>query len=558
MLNRTSRSDESLREYFYDKLGLLSMCEITGKKAVDCIVYGISDRSVRNGAQALDSTEPEDLLTYLSSQKPQQAMSYNNRPRERTFQKPNNSANTNTGASNSNLNSVICYNCRVKGHPYFKCTKPLTICKRCNRVGHDSDRCRLDSLTSTNRNSNNNVENFEKKKNTLKIDTTNDPNSKFFKTITINDHSLKAYIDFGSECTLLRKSDAKFLKLAQNYDNIPIVRGFGQSSVIPLYKTFVSVRVDDIESIIEVLVVDDAHMQVSVIIGQNFTEQPIVTVLKNSDNLTFYLSPNKIPFDNDEDTLKLYVTDTTNISKTGVVPVQIDHDFTGDIFIGGYNSVEPRKYRDCFATNLGEIGCAVDVEMKIDLVDNKPIVYRPYRLSHSEREKVRETVNELVQNNIVQESKSDYASPILMVKKKTGEQRLCVDFRALNNKTVKDRFPLPLIDDQLSNLSGNTFFTTLDLASGYYQIPMAPSSRHLTAFVTPDGHYEFLRMPFGLANAPAVFQRMINKILGNKRFEYALAYLDDVLIPSKGVDEMFWRLEEVLKIFRVRINFEAL
>ncbi|XP_046959643.1 uncharacterized protein LOC124529779 [Vanessa cardui] len=150
MLNRTSRNDESLREYFYDKLGLLSMCEITGKKAVDCIVYGISDRSVRNGAQALDSTEPEDLLTYLSSQKPQQAMSYNNRPRERTFQKPNNSANTNTGASNSNLNSVICYNCRVKGHPYFKCTKPLTICKRCNRVGHDNDRCRLDSLTSTN------------------------------------------------------------------------------------------------------------------------------------------------------------------------------------------------------------------------------------------------------------------------------------------------------------------------------------------------------------------------------------------------------------------------
>lgn len=636
MLTRTSRNDESLREYFYDKLGLLSRCEIHGKKAVDCIVYGISDRSVRNGAQALNSMEPEDLLNYLSSQKPQPVINNNNKARERTFQKPNNSGNTTTSGNNSNSSSVICYNCRAKGHPYFKCPNPIIKCKQCNRIGHNSDRCKLDPLTSTNLNSNNNVEGAEKK--TLKIDATNDTNSKFFKTVAINDHSLEAYIDFGSECTLLRKTDANQLKLAQNYDNVPIVRGFGQSSVVPLYKAFASVRVDDIESTVEVLVVDDAHMQTSMIIGQNFTEQSFVSVLKDSDRLTFYRSPNKNPFDNNGGTLKLYVTETTNISTTDIVPVHVDHDFTGDIFIEGYSAVEPRreyrlfqgayhissgkgevvisnlsdssitfeknaliaraipfverdiyrinkiaedsstlepldkadikigpgldnsqanalysllqKYRDCFATNLGEIGCAVDVEMKIDLVDNKPIVYRPYRLSHSEREKVRETVDELLQNNIIRESTSDYASPILMVKKKTGEQRLCVDFRALNNKTIKDRFPLPLIDDQLSNLSGNNFFTTLDLASGYYQIPMAPSSRHLTAFVTPDGHYEFLRMPFGLANAPAVFQRMINKILGNRRFEYALAYLDDVLIPSKDVAEMFRRLEEVLKIFR--------
>lgn len=209
-----------------------------------------------------------------------------------------------------------------------------------------------------------------------------------------------------------------------------------------------------------------------------------------------------------------------------------------------------QSYRDCFAENLCEVGCAVDVEMHIELLDNRPVVYRPYRLSHSEREKVRETIDDLLRNDIIQESTSSYSSPILMVKKKTGEQRLCVDFRALNNKTVKDRFPLPMIDDQVSNLSGNSFFTTLDMASGYYQVPMSKDSQHLTGFVTPDGHYEFKRMPFGLANAPAVFQRMINKILGDKRFKYALAYLDDVLIPSKDIEEMFERLEEVLQLFR--------
>lgn len=188
--------------------------------------------------------------------------------------------------------------------------------------------------------------------------------------------------------------------------------------------------------------------------------------------------------------------------------------------------------------------------MHIELEDNRPVMYRPYRTSMNEREKVREIVDELIQNDIVQESQSNYASPVLLVKKKTGESRLCIDFRALNKKTVKDKYPLPLIEDQLSNLSGNVFFTILDLASGYYQIPMAEKSRYLTAFVTPDGHYEFKRMPFGLANAPAVFQRMINKMLGSRRFTSTLAYMDDLLVPSVSVEEGFQRLEDILKLLK--------
>lgn len=627
MLNRTSRSEESLREYFYDKLSLLNRCEIIGKKAVDCIVYGISDRSIRNGAQALNSSEPEDLLNFLSSQKPQQIAP--TKMRERVSQKPSNS-------DNSYSNSITCFNCRSKGHPYFKCTKPIVKCKRCSRIGHDNDGCKLEPYTPMIQNKNH-VEN-ESEKRTLKIDSYNNTNEKYFKTISVNDHPVTAYIDFGSECTLMRKTDAESLKLYKKFDGIPVVKGFGQSSVIPMYRSNVNVKIDEVESTIEVLVVEDMHMQTSIMIGQNFTELPYITVLKDSSKLTFYQSPAQTSFDKCEGTLKLYVTNTIEVSKTTIVPVHADSSYTGDVFIEGYNAIESgrefrllqgafsicegkgevvitnlssstitlkqnvliarsipftehkvcqvnrivtdpsvmeplnkneiktgpelndvqkeklymllQNYRDCFATNLGEIGCGVDVEMKIEVVDNKPIVYRPYRLSHYEREQVRQTIDELLENDIIQESKSDYASPILMVKKKTGELRLCVDFRALNNKTIKDRFPLPLIEDQISNLSGNCFFTTLDLASGYYQIPMANESKHLTGFVTPDGHYEFQRMPFGLANAPAVFQRMVNKILGNRRFEYALAYLDDVLVPSKTIDEMFVRLEDVLKVFR--------
>lgn len=637
MLSRTSRPDESLREYFYDKLSLINRCEIMGRKAVDCIVYGINDRSIRNGAQTLNCSEPEDLLSFLSSQKPQPHVSNVNKTRERGIQKHNTlSGNLGFHSTNHTSSSIICYNCRGKGHPYFKCTKPLTKCKQCNRIGHDSDSCKLDPLLSKDFTSHS--ANHDTQKQTLKIDMTDKGVDKFMKDIIVNDCALKAYIDFGSECTLLRDTDAKYLKLLRNFDGVPVVRGFGQSSVTPLYKSHVTVKIDDIEANIEVLVVNDEFMQTPLIIGQNFTEQPNLTVLKDSQSLTFYQSPNENLCDNSKDKLKLFVSDFTEVKHTSRVPVYLGSNLTGDIYIEGHVAVDPgkeyqllqgayhvtcgkteiivtnlapnaitfnkdmmiarpmsfveqdiyqvnriqkdvselepldradiktgteldsdqqdalytllQKYRDCFASTLEEIGCVNDVEMKIDLNDNKPIVYRPYRLSYSEREQVRETIDELLKHDIIQESKSDYASPILMVKKKTGEQRLCVDFRALNNKTNKDRFPLPLIDDQISNLSGNTFFTTLDLASGYYQVRMSEGSRHLTGFVTPDGHYEFKRMPFGLANAPAVFQRMINQILGNRRFEYALAYLDDVLIPSKTVEEMFQRLEEVLKLFR--------
>src|SRR5699024_6653908 len=110
-------------------------------------------------------------------------------------------------------------------------------------------------------------------------------------------------------------------------------------------------------------------------------------------------------------------------------------------------------------------------------------------------------------------STSPYASPILLVTKKNGDYRMCVDFRKLNSKTIKERFLLPRIDDQIDKLVEQKYFTTLDLMSGYHQVPVEPESRKFTAFVTPDAQFEYNRMPFGLCNAPSIFQRLMNKIL---------------------------------------------
>ncbi|KAL0859874.1 hypothetical protein ABMA27_010211 [Loxostege sticticalis] len=126
---------------------------------------------------------------------------------------------------------------------------------------------------------------------------------------------------------------------------------------------------------------------------------------------------------------------------------------------------------------------------------------------------MRNITDDLLKNGIIQNSNSAYASPALLVDKASGEKRLCVDYRLLNRITVKEKYPMPLIEDLVDRLRGCKYFTSLDLKSGYHQIAVKPDSVPKTAFITPDGHFEFVRMPFGLSNGPSVFQRLMDTVL---------------------------------------------
>ena len=166
-------------------------------------------------------------------------------------------------------------------------------------------------------------------------------------------------------------------------------------------------------------------------------------------------------------------------------------------------------------------------------------------------------------SGVIRESKSPYASPVVLVRKKDGNLRVCVVFRKINTKTIRDAYPLPRISETLEALEGARWFCTLDLQSGYLQVGMAEKDKPKTAMTTPFGLFEFNRMPFGLTNAPATFQRLMERCLTGLNLKICLAYLDDVIVFVRTFEEMLERLEAVLKrlgghglkLFQTKLTF---
>jgi hypothetical protein len=175
-----------------------------------------------------------------------------------------------------------------------------------------------------------------------------------------------------------------------------------------------------------------------------------------------------------------------------------------------------------------------------------PIKQKAYRLPLNKRKVVENCIDEMLEANIIRPSSSPWASPITLVDKKDGGTRFCVDYRQLNAVTIKDAHPLPNIQDIFDQLAGGKVFSTLDLRSGYHQIPVHEDDVEKTAFTTHVGLFEFVRLPFGLCNAPAIFQRIMNRVLHGLIGKICFVYIDDIIIFSSSVHEHAAHLELVM------------
>ncbi|GFV81129.1 retrovirus-related Pol polyprotein from transposon 412 [Trichonephila clavipes] len=205
-----------------------------------------------------------------------------------------------------------------------------------------------------------------------------------------------------------------------------------------------------------------------------------------------------------------------------------------------------KNLKTCFSRNSSDIGHTTVTQHRIDTADHPPIKQHPRRLPFAKQEEVGTLLREMQENDIIEPSSSPWASPIVLVRKKDGSTRFCVDYRKLNDVTKKDSYPLPRIDDTLDTLSGHKWFSTLDLKSGYWQVEVHPEDREKTAFTSGQGLWQFKVMPFGLCNAPATFERLMETVLKGLTFEACLIYLDDVIIGGRTFEEHLQNIRKVL------------
>ena len=200
------------------------------------------------------------------------------------------------------------------------------------------------------------------------------------------------------------------------------------------------------------------------------------------------------------------------------------------------------KYSFLFAMNSLDLGQTDLVKHHIQLDNYTPIKDRYRRISPHQYKEVQKHLKEMLDIRAIRCSNSPWASPVVLVRKKDGSLRFCIDLRKLNAQTVKDAYSLPCIEDALDSLNGACIFTSLDLKSGYWQVELDEESIPLTAFtVGPLGFYECVRMPFGLTNASATFQRLMESCLGELHLDWCIIYLDDIIIFSKDPDDQIGR-----------------
>ncbi|XP_049321873.1 uncharacterized protein LOC125782292 [Astyanax mexicanus] len=199
-----------------------------------------------------------------------------------------------------------------------------------------------------------------------------------------------------------------------------------------------------------------------------------------------------------------------------------------------------------FSLEEWDVGLARGVEHRIRLRDDKPFRERSRRIAPADLDDLRRHLQGLLAAGIIKESRSPYASPIVLARKKSGQLRMCVDYRTLNRHTIPDQYVVPRIDEALDCLSGSKWFSVLDLRSGYYQIPMADEDKEKTAFICPLGFFQFQRMPQGVTGAPATFQRLMERAVGDMHMLEVIVYLDDLIVFGKSLAEHEERLLKVL------------
>lgn len=336
------------------------------------------------------------------------------------------------------------------------------------------------------------------------------------------DTEITALVDTGSDITLMKKCVYDKLQNAAKLSPIGIpLAGFGPSIRKTLGSFNAVIYVNSEMYLINCHIVADSSLNENMLLGKDLLKEAELFIRNGVVNLT-----------------KIKTCDDVGKMENVFESMDVVGLIEADKLEFGAHITDPviRKNLNELISNYSPIKAEKScVIMKIHLENEIPVHLNPRRLSFAERKIVNTQVEEWLRDGIIENSNSDFASPVVLVKKKDGSNRLCVDYRALNDKIVKDRFPLPVLEDVLERCNNKAkFFSTLDLKNGFFHVDIHEDSRRYTSFVTPDGQYQFLKAPFGLCNSPSVFMRFISTVFYELiRQNIVIIYLDDIIVPAR-------------------------
>lgn len=417
-----ARFGQDLYDYCFQKVSKLNKLKLnlTDEQIIDCVIEGVQDKQIQLTLRAANCKTFVSFAAYVknfpSSSGHSNSFTSVNRKRKFDSYSANSQKNTAT-------DKVRCFVCKELGHKRNSCPNinnsvPIK-CNFCNKIGHTENVCRKKTF-----------EKSQKQTKSINLIATTQKNI-YFKRAKINNIRVECFVDFGSECTLIKRSLASKLNLTlSEIANKIELRGFSGGSVTPFQQCWANVTIGGVCLHILIYVIEDKDMFIDLLVGHTFTENQSLIVIKTSKQLIFSKLPS-IPEGNIEYKRFLNINILQEYSSQ-----QLNFE---SLKSGNINSQQKlklfellQKYKHCFCFHLNQLGCTNKIEMKIELSSDKPVVYKPYRLSISERSKVKQITDELLEAGIIRESRSPYASPILLVNKKDGGVRMCIDFRALN------------------------------------------------------------------------------------------------------------------------------
>lgn len=364
--------------------------------------------------------------------------------------------------------------------------------------------------------------------------------------------------DSGSNVSLI---NSKLLKIrskrnGQNEESIVTINGVKKTSG----STNLKIKIFDIEENVDVYIMDEPNFRYDFLIGLDIIKK--YKLIQNEDlkiSQNQYLLQNNIRStgekereineDKNEDTGlgKVYEINFNEHIKEEDFKIKVDH-----LDENKRNEINKliQQYKSVFAKDKYDVGTVRGYEARIDLLMDKYCCKRPYRCTMKDKKEIAEQIAKLLDNELIEESYSPFAAPVTLAFKKeeNKKSRLCIDFRDLNKIVVPQAQPFPLIEDLMIKTRNCNYFTSLDINSAFWSIPLRIEDRKKTGFVTQEGHFQWTCLPFGLKTSPAIFQRILSNILRKyKLTDFSVNYIDDILIFSKSFDEHIGHLKQLLE-----------